>query len=160
MENWKQIKEFPNYEISDLGKVRYNSNGRIKIRKLLKTSNGYLKVNLSHNKIIKTKSVHKLVAVHFLGDCSEGIQVNHIDGDKNNNCLSNLEYVTQFENAQHAWKTGLCGDNIRYFLARCVVDKQTGIFYDSIKDACFYTNKSYVREKYYQHRKKHLCNFI
>ena len=160
MENWKEIKEFPNYEVSDLGRVRYNFNGRVKIRVLRKTTNGYLKVNLSFGKLIKTISIHRLVAKTFFENCDENLQVNHKDGIKTNNKIENLEFVTQHQNAKHAWDMGLCEKNVRYQLATPVVDKQTGIFYPSIKDACFYTNLDYRTQRRYFYKKKHLSKFI
>lgn len=53
--------------------------------------------------------VHRLVAECFIGLCPEGLEVNHIDGDKANNHCSNLEYVTSKENSVHAVENGLSG---------------------------------------------------
>ena len=54
------------------------------------------------------RPVHCLVWEAFVGEIPNGMQINHIDGDKHNNTLENLELVTPKENIQHAWKTGLC----------------------------------------------------
>jgi len=78
-------------------------------------SRGYQRVGLQKNGLRKNFSVHRLVAAAFTGTCPVGKQVNHIDGDKLNNQSANLEYVTQSENMQHAYRTGLqkaiCGAN-------------------------------------------------
>ena len=51
--------------------------------------------------------MHRIVMAAFVGICPEGYQVNHIDGNKGNNHISNLEYVTSKENVLHAYKNGL-----------------------------------------------------
>jgi len=64
---------------------------------------GYKLVTISVDGINKTISVHSAVAKTFLGDKSQdGLQINHIDGDKTNNSLSNLEWVTASENVIHS----------------------------------------------------------
>lgn len=100
------------YEVSNLGNVRRLRfiNGRHNIEKIKmckQTLNtwGYITVNLCKNGKSNTKRVHRLVAVAFLGNSD--LQVDHIDGNKQNNRLDNLEYVTAKENTQRAWKKGL-----------------------------------------------------
>ena len=106
------FKTLPNYngvyEVSNLGNIRSidrkSFDGRnIKGRKL-KTclhSNGYLIVGLSNNGISKTRKVHQLVAETFLNHkrCGSKLVVNHINFNKKDNCVENLEIVTQRENA-------------------------------------------------------------
>lgn len=106
-EIWKDIDGFPNYEVSDQGRIR-NKKTKI-IRSLSPANNGYLHVDLYKNDNQKrhgySKNVHRLVAETFLGKST--LHVNHKDGNKQNNCLTNLEYVTPGENLQHAYNTGL-----------------------------------------------------
>ena len=94
------------YEISNTGFVKSKFTGKI-----LKACprNGYLSVTICYNSIKRRLNIHRLVAEHFVfnPDPSTKIQVNHIDGDKSNNCAWNLEWVTRSENQQHALKTGL-----------------------------------------------------
>lgn len=70
-------------------------------------STGYVRVNLYKDGKAKTETVHSLVIKTFIGKRDEGMQINHIDGDKTNNDLSNLEYVTPQENSEHAILIGL-----------------------------------------------------
>lgn len=112
-EIWKPIKDYEGlYEVSNLGKIRRLKfiNGMYEfnqIRECKQTLNtwGYMTVNLCKNGKSNTKRVHRLVAVAFLGESD--LQIDHIDGNKLNNRLDNLEYVTPKENTQRAWKSGL-----------------------------------------------------
>lgn len=104
---WMPLKEFPIYEINQYGDVRNKRTGHVK--KPHVDSLGYLQVGLSkgvhgesHN-----KTVHRLVADTFFDGDHVDLQVNHIDGNKQNNFVGNLEWVTGSENVQHAYNTGL-----------------------------------------------------
>jgi hypothetical protein len=55
----------------------------------------------------RTVAVHRLILGAFVGPCPEGHEANHKNGDKHDNRVENLEWVTQSENATHAWQTGL-----------------------------------------------------
>jgi hypothetical protein len=91
------------YFVSSMGRVRSLVTGII-----LKPFNRkeYLSVDFKVHGVVKYLTVHKLVATAFLGPCPEGMQVNHKDMNKHNNCASNLEYITPVENIRHAWKNG------------------------------------------------------
>jgi hypothetical protein len=101
----KQIANYLNYLISVDGKV-FN----LKTMKHLKCSinnMGYPSVCLYNDNGGKYFLVHRLMALTFFNEDKNRPFVNHIDGNKNNNLLSNLEWCTQKENMQHAWKLGL-----------------------------------------------------
>ena len=106
MEKFKQIKGYKNYSVSNYGKIRNDKTGRI-----LKPSNnstgGYLFVGLSKNGICKSQKVHRLVALAFIPNPENKRTVNHIDGVKINNFVSNLEWATNKENTHHAMDAGL-----------------------------------------------------
>lgn len=93
------------YKISPCGQV-YS----VRNNKFLSTrdnGNGYLVVHLCYGEGRKVRYIHRLVAETYLLNLEDKPQVNHIDGDKNNNHLSNLEWCTQSENMLHAFKNGL-----------------------------------------------------
>ena len=76
--------------------------------KFSKDQKGYLRARLytsdsKHSDGRKPFKLHRLVAMYYLEDYSENLQVNHIDGNKLNNHYSNLEMVTNAENAKHGW---------------------------------------------------------
>ena len=68
---------------------------------------GYLRVGLSKHMKVRYFKVHRLVAETFIPNSENKPEVNHIDGNKKNNCVSNLEWVTSKENYEHAIKIGL-----------------------------------------------------
>jgi len=102
IEVWKPIDGFDGYFVSSFGQVRSERRNKVTILKqqLLKT--GYLFVGLSREGKGNSKKVHRLVAETFLGK-KDGLHVNHIDGNKLNNKLSNLEWITGTENLCHRY---------------------------------------------------------
>jgi len=98
-ENWKIIEDYPNYMVSDKGRV-ININ-RNKILKQHKTA-GYLRVSLSNKGKVRHLLVHRLVAMAFLGTPPDGYEVNHKDRDKLNNSVDNLEWCSRGRNMEHA----------------------------------------------------------
>lgn len=128
MEVWLIIKDFPDYEISNEGRIRNLKTGRI-----MKTSlntRGYENVCLRKNKTQYMKRVHRLVADTFYDGDHELYDVNHIDGDKTNNHIRNLEFCTRSENIIHAFNTGLRRPP-RQVKIRVL---ETGEIYDSIRE--------------------------
>lgn len=100
-EQWKPILGYENYEISDHGRIR-KANGFITTQ--INCKSGYETVNLSKDGTAKGFRVHRLVAHAFCPGYSDiRNTVNHIDGDISNNKASNLEWVSQSDNNQHAY---------------------------------------------------------
>ena len=88
----KEIKGFPNYFIEDDGRVWSESSQ--KFLQPLHDTNGYLMVNLHKDGKQQTKRVHKLVAEAFIDNPNNYTQINHIDENKENNNVNNLEWCT------------------------------------------------------------------
>ena len=108
-EIWKVVGGFPNYMISNHGRVKSLNFNKTKKEKILRLNNvkGYLQVQLYDKPINAYCKVHKLVALGFIPNRHNKQQVNHIDGNKSNNHFSNLEWVSCKENINHAFKIGL-----------------------------------------------------
>lgn len=104
---WVQLEQFPNYLVDETGRVASLHGSQWKELRQYEKRCGYLGVVLYDSGNRKDVLVHVLVAAAFLGPKPGGLQVNHKDGDKTNNRLSNLEYVTPSENIQHAYDNGL-----------------------------------------------------
>lgn len=101
---WKDIPGYEGiYEVSSLGRVR-NSSGLVLKRRIQWT--GYDSAVLSINGKPKPFMVHRLVCAAFIGPRPDKHEVNHIDGDRQNNCVENLEYVTRSQNQLHRRVTG------------------------------------------------------
>ena len=104
MEIWKEIKDYPNYMVSNLGRVKslnYNRTGVEQIRKLKKNDKGYLSINLSKNNNVKWFFVHRLEAIafdlpipeHLKNIPIEKLEINHKDENPQNNHLDNIEWT-------------------------------------------------------------------
>jgi len=118
-EMWKPIANYENnYEVSNYGRIRNISqvvimpNGgyyisESTINKPTSNGKGYGRVFLCKNNKVSTKYVHRLVASAWCINALNYNEVNHIDGNKENNNASNLEWVTRKQNVQHSRRTGL-----------------------------------------------------
>ena len=99
-EIWKDIKGYEGlYQVSNLGRVKRVATNRI--LKQAKHHGGYMLVRLSKNGKPHTCTVHRLAAQAFIPNPENKPQVNHIDEDKTNNMIPNLEWVTAKENVNH-----------------------------------------------------------
>lgn len=106
-EKWKNINEYEGiYEISNLGRVKSHYN-KIHFLNLKPDKYGYISVSLTKNKKIKRMRVHRLVAQAFIPNINNYEIINHIDGNKMNNNVNNLEWSTQKYNVNQSWKLGL-----------------------------------------------------
>lgn len=115
------------YEISILGRVKNIQTGKtLKCR----NTNGYSTVILCGEYKPITCYIHRLVAKAFIPNPANKQTVNHINGDKSDNRVENLEWATQKENIHHALRTGLSDSGIKPI--KCI---ETGIIYKSLREA-------------------------
>ena len=111
-EIWKPIDGTNGqYEVSNTGKVR-NAKKKNEL-KFQRDNKGYLRLRVTVNRVRKSYKIHREVAKAFIPNPENKPQVNHIDGDKSNNAVSNLEWVTNIENARHALENGLWGNVLK-----------------------------------------------
>ena len=106
MEVWKQIKGFEGeYSVSSYGRIRNDRSG--KISNGHETGHGYKKFGFWRNNMEVGKAyIHRLVAEAFLEKASGDTEVNHKDGNRANNHIDNLEWVSSSGNTEHAVTTG------------------------------------------------------
>lgn len=102
MEVWKKVKGFENYEVSNYGNVKSLKYNKIRLLKQEKVK-GYLRVSLSKENKVKRFQVHRLVAESFITNYLNKPCVNHINGIKIDNRVSNLEWATYSENEIHSY---------------------------------------------------------
>lgn len=114
IEDWKPVVGYEDrYEVSNLGRIvslNFKRTGEAKEVSPCLDSYGYPHVKLSDGGGLATRrsvSVHVVVAAAFIGPRPLGFDINHIDTDKRNNAVGNLEYVTRSDNLKHAFRNGL-----------------------------------------------------
>lgn len=134
----REIIDFESYEISISGEVINTRTGR----KLKVGSNqkGYKQVQISNGVKSKTISIHRVVWESYKGVIPKGMEINHIDGNKENNHVANLEVLTRKENMRHAVEIGLIKSGVDCLLSVSVnqIDVITGDVintYGSIRQA-------------------------
>lgn len=104
-DTWSKIEGFPNYSVSNDGRIRNDKSGELKIPTV--NHNGYAEMDLYDSGQRSKVRVHRVVAQAYLENPDEKSQVNHKDGNKLNNDYENLEWVSPKENMEHAIEHGL-----------------------------------------------------
>jgi len=153
-EIWKEISGYEGYyKVSNLGNVRsldriiIDSNGvssRKKGKYIAKTDNGSgYKISSLSKDGRKNMYVHRLVAIHFLENKDNHIEVNHIDGNKSNNMVKNLEWCSRSQNIKHAYKMGMQPSLGNKFNAIKVMNNVSGQLFGCIKEAADFYGLKY-----------------
>ena len=156
-EIWKDIKGFKGkYKVSNRGRVaRITKTNSLRCLKGELNNKGYLRVGLAKNHKLYFFRVHRLVGIAFIPNPLNKPQINHKDGNKLNNCVDNLEWVTNEENYEHAIKHNLvnhCEKPVALYKNGIEIAR-----YKSISDAARQTKVAY-KNIYYQLRNcKHKC---
>ena len=138
-EIWKDIAGYEGlYQVSNLGRVKslrkVDRFGRCypeKLKSQVDNGKGYCVVNLKRDGKQSMRTVHRLVAEQFIPNPTELREVNHRDGDKSNNHVSNLEWCTHSDNIRHAVNNSLHTN----FGQRKVLCVELDVVFDTIKDA-------------------------
>ena len=155
-EIWKDIQDYEGlYQVSNLGNVRtlsFRGSGLTRPMKASPTNCGYYKVQLHKNGKGKMLYVHRLVALAFIPNPYNKKQINHIDGNKANNHVSNLEWASASDNQLHSiahglrqpspmtGRTGRKNPNSKP-IYQCDLDGKVIARWDSISDACRFFGK-------------------
>lgn len=134
MEKWITIKEASNYEISTYGNVRNKTTQKILKGRLSKS--GYLQVSIKINETNKfsNRYIHRLAAFHWIENNDNKKEVNHKDGNKENNNVENLEWVTSSENQKHRHSIGINKTSNRR-VGKFTKDGELLAQYNSIQEA-------------------------
>jgi hypothetical protein len=104
-EIWKNIEGYNgDYQISNLGKIISYKKKHPRVL-IYKEKHGYHQIQLTNDCGIKYERVHRLVAHHFIKPIIDGLVVNHIDMNRQNNVVSNLEIISHRENVIHGWRS-------------------------------------------------------
>jgi len=129
-EIWAPIVDFIDYEISNFGRVRHI---RFNRQLAINNSDRYSLVGLHKNGIRYWKYIHRLVIEAFDGPISIDKEINHIDGNKQNNMLSNLECISRSENMKHAYKNNLKQPSGPHPIQEIIII-ETGVKYSNIHE--------------------------
>lgn len=180
-EIWKDIKGYEGlYQISNLGNVKKIKNKKYNINKkeveekeinkyisIGKHKLGYKNVKLTDkNGIRKNLFLHRIIAEAFIENPNNFNIINHKDGDKSNNDINNLEWTSQKDNVNHAWKNGLCenvrkvcaingrkkskkiiqknknGEVIKVWNSTMDIERELGILHNNITSCCKHYNRT------------------
>lgn len=140
-EVWKKIKDYPDYEVSNYGRIK--SLSRVSVRganlkeRIIKggiDTRGYQMIHLVNNGDRKTLLVHRIIAKAFICNAFSKPDVNHKNGIKTDNRVCNLEWSTTQENIIHAYGNGLCSSRVGHENGRALLTENQVLEIRQIKD--------------------------
>ena len=141
MEIWKTIEDYPDYQISNMGRVKSLKWGKEKILKSTLNKNGYCNIFLCKNKEIKYYYIHRLVAQAFIQNPYNLPQVNHINEIKTDNRVENLEWCTNEYNSNYSKAKPILqfskeGDFIKKWDSTREVERELNFNQSNISSCC------------------------
>lgn len=149
IERWKRIKKYPNFFISSKGRLWNTSSHNIWCENLDK--DGYYRKTFGSGKDQENIRIHKLVATHFIPNPLNLETIDHIDGNKTNNDITNLQWMSRGDNVRKSF-LGDFGVNRSKPMHKKIMCLETGIIYDSAcqaqKDTGAYANSILLCCKY------------
>lgn len=149
MELWKPIPGYPDYEASDLGRIKSLKLGRVRILVPLRTTKGYYRVGLYRDDSQFITMIHRIIYSTFVRPLQKEELIDHIDRDKSNNRLENLRIATNSQNRANSfvnkgkklpkgvkfWKgiyrADITSNNKRYYLGQYATAEEAAIVYDA-----------------------------
>ena len=140
MVEWKDVKEFNGIiQVSNTGKVRSVGTKTHPSHEYVQTLScwGYPRVHVHLSDINKNIAVHRLAAKAFIPNPENKPQVNHINGDKTDNRIENLEWCTASENSKHREEIIWNGEHLGGRKKRPVINLDTGEVFPSVKEATY-----------------------
>ena len=140
IEEYKQIKEFPNYEVSNFGNIKNIK--KDKLMSLYPKNNGYIAVKLSKNGKSFECKVHRLVALEFVDNPNNLPFINHKDEIKSNNYSDNLEWCDSLYNNTYGTRCFRQSESMKVSIKQYSLDNVFIKEYSSIKEAGEYTNNN------------------
>lgn len=141
MEEFRTIEEFPKYAVSNLGRVKNLSTGRILKQSIDRY--GYKFLALSNNGVSKTRRVHVLVATTFLPKDNSKYQVNHKDENPLNNAVDNLEWCDDKYNSNYGTRSVRSGIKRRKGVEQLSLDGELLREFSTLKEAAQYINGTF-----------------
>lgn len=167
MEIWKDIKDYPNYQVSNMGRVKSLKYDKEKILKSCKDKDGYLIVGISKEGKIKNFKVHRLVASAFIPNPNNLPYINHINEIKDDNRIENLEWCSSKYNANYGSRNermakaksipilqfSKTDDLLRKWDSAIEVERELGFYHTHITSCCKGKLKSAYNYKWDFHYK-------
>lgn len=150
-EIWKDIKDYENkYQISNYGRVKslFNKSWDKKTKRerilTIKTTGNYPHIRLFKNNVGKNFLVHRLVAETFIPNPQKKSQVNHIDENKYNNCISNLEWCDSTYNINYGERTKKVKEKLSIKIGQYDLNNKLIKVWDTMNDAIRYYNNKHI----------------
>lgn len=113
MEIFKVIEEFPQYQVSNLGNIK-NNKGKLLVINNRKSNSGYIQIRLYSSGKYYYRYLHRLIALAFIPNPNNFRTINHINGNKLDNSISNLEWASDEAQQRHAFLTGLKAKGVSF----------------------------------------------